>query len=474
MAISSAGIGSGLNVQSIVSQLVAVESQPVKLLQNKSAVLQTKFSAFGQVKSDLSALQDAALGLVNATTWDSKTFTSNNTSAITGTATSTALSSSFSLSVNNLASGQSIKSTALPTTYKAPATGTLSIQLGTWNTDGSFTGGAATAVSVDVTADDSLATIAASINAKSTAAGITATVVTANGNQQLLLRSNSTGAAAGFQVTASAGLEQFGYAATETSPGVFGISGLLTGTQAATDASITIDGVAVTSATNTVADAVPGVTLNLLAKTTTPAQISIGVDKAAIKTKIQTFQDAYNKLNTDLKAQTKYDATTKTGGPLLGDSTVSGLQSMLRSLVGATGPSTSTINRLSNLGLEIQADGSLSTNMTKLDAGLQDTANVKAFFATNTGTSSLNGIAKRIYDFAFAANGIGGTVSTHSTGFQKQIDQNNKSIDAFNTHLASYQKQLLAQYNALDANMAKLNSLSSYVTQQVAQWNKSG
>jgi flagellar hook-associated protein 2 len=146
---------------------------------------------------------------------------------------------------------------------------------------------------------------------------------------------------------------------------------------------------------------------------------------------------------------------------------------MLRSLVGANGPSTSTISRLSDLGLQIQADGSLKTNSTKLDAAMQNTANVKAFFGAAGETAAGDGIARRIYNFAFGANAVGGSISTHSAGFQKAIDQNSTSIDKFNTHIADYQKQLLARYTALDTSMSTLNSLSTFVTAQVAQWNKS-
>jgi flagellar hook-associated protein 2 len=297
-------------------------------------------------------------------------------------------------------------------------------------------------------------------------------VVTNGNTQQLILRGANTGTNSGFQVTTSAGLEQFQYYSAASSI-VQPTQGLLVAPTLATDATLTVEGIPVTSHSNTVVDAVPGVTLNLLTANST-ANVTVSTDKDAIKTKIQAFQDAYNKLNADLKAQTKYDAATKTGGPLLGDGTTVGIQSMLRALVGSNGPAESTIPRLSNLGLEIQSDGSLSTNSTKLDAAMQDPDNVKAFFATNTGTASSNGIAKRIYDFAFGANSVGGSVSSHSAAFQKSIDQNNATIDKFNTHIADYQKQLLAQYTRLDTNMTKLNSLSTFVSQQVAQWNKTG
>lgn len=465
MAISSPGLGSGLDINSIVSQLVAVERQPVKIIQAKVSTLQNKMSVFGQIKSELSSLQDASSALMSSSTWDSKIFSSSDTSAVTGSATSSALSSKFTLEVTSLAVGQSVKTSALASSYTASATGTLNIQLGTW-ASGSFTAGSVASVAVDVTAGQSLSTIAASINAKTASAGVTATVVTSGGTQQLLIRGTGTGAASGFQVSASAGLEALGYSAP-TGAG-------MTQTQAAADAVLSVDGIDITSASNTVSDIVPGVTLNLLAPTTSPVEVGVAVDKTAIKAKIQTFVDSYNKLNTDLKTVTAYNAATKTGGPLLGDTTTTGLQSMLRNLVGSTGPAGTTLGRLSDLGLEIQSDGALKTNSTKLDAALQDPANVKVFFSASTGSAAGNGIAKRIYDFAFGATSVGGSVSTHSTGFQKAIDQNNASIEKFNTRIAAYQKQLLAQYTRLDTNMSSLNSLSTFVSAQITQWNKSG
>ena len=485
MAISSPGLGSGLNVTSIVSQLVAVEQQPVALLQQKGNTLQTKLSVFGQVKSELASLQDAASALMDSSTWASKTFSSDTTAAVTGTATSSALSSAYSVSVGNLAANQSVR-TNFASAYTAPADDTLNIRLGSWNAAGtSFTAGTAAAVSVSVKAGDSLSTIAASINAKSSSAGISATVVTSGSTQQLLIRGTGTGASSAFQIVSTSGASPLAYAATETldaqgqslSPQQYTDSGSgMLQTQAAADASITIDGITVTSPTNTVTDAIPGVTLNLLAKTTSAANISVDSDKTAIKAKIQAFQNAYNTLAADLKTQTAYDATTKIGGPLLGDGTTTGLQTMMRSLIGASGPASSSIGRLSDLGLQIQADGSLSTNSTKLDAALQDVDNVKAFFssASGTGSASGDGIAKRVHDFAFGALGVNGSVTAHSAAFQKSIDQNNTAIDKFNTHIADYQKQLLAQYNQLDTQMGTLSSLSSFVSSQIAQWNKTG
>jgi flagellar hook-associated protein 2 len=369
------------------------------------------------------------------------------------------------------------------TPYSAPKDYTLNIQLGTRVSDiggDTFTAGTASAVPIAVKAGQSLTDIAASINKDSTS-GVVATVINTASGQQLALRGNTSGANAGFRITSTDDTNTFAdglmkealkTGSVPFNPPQYESAGTWATAQYAVDARVKIDGIEITSSTNTIKDAVPGVTLNLLSKTTTAAQISVDVDRTSIKAKIQTFQDAYNKINADLKAQTKYDASTKTAAPLLGDGTTTGLQSMLRSLVGATGPVESSIKRLSDLGLEIQSDGALKSNSTKLDAAMQDTANVKAFFAHNSGTAIGNGIAKRIYDFAFGANATGGSVSSHSTAFQKSIDQNAVAIDKFNTHIADYQKQLLAQYTRLDTNMSTLNSLSTFVSQQVAQWNK--
>ena len=468
MAISSPGIGSGLNITSIVSQLVAVEQQPVRVLQSKGATLQSKLSVFGTVKSDLSALQDAASALVSATTWDSKSIASSATANVTATIGASAMVGSFKVDVGNLATSQTLKFNAFSPAIDPLAEGSLTFQLGTWSgtsfakqTDALNKD--VLSVSVEVKSTDTLTTLASRINSSN--AGVSAVVVSNGSTQQLVLRGSATGTNNGFTVSASAGLEQFQYKTLSTPY-------LMEPATMSTDASFSIEGIPITSHSNTVADAVPGVTLNLLTANSS-STVTVATDKDAIKAKIQAFQDAYNKINTDLKTYTAYNSTTKTGGPLLGDSTTAGLQNMLRTLVGSNGPSTSMIGRLSDLGLQIQADGSLSTKSTTLDAALQNPKNVKEFFSASNGTASDNGIARRIYDFSFGATGIGGSVSTHSAGFQKAIDQNTKAIDKFNAHIEDYQKQLLARYTQLDTSMASLNGLSTFVSAQISQWNKS-
>jgi flagellar hook-associated protein 2 len=476
MAISSAGIGSGLDVQSIVSQLMNLEKQPLTQLQSKASGLQTKMSAYGTVKSALAELQTASSKLLDTSGWKSKVFTSSNTAAATGSATDSALATSFSLKVNDLAKVQSSRSAGVPTGTALGTSGRLDIQLGEWSGT-NFSAGSSAAVSISVADTDTLTDIAGKIN--NAGGGLTAVVVKTGANDQLLLRSNTTGAASGFQVKTfdgsgtaitdgSTGVGKLAYDYSSTSSAFYGMAQ----TQAAQDANIEIDGIVVTTSTNTVANAVPGVTLNLLTETTTPATITVGDDTAAIKTRLEAFQTAFNKVATTLADLTKYDTATKKAGTLQGDSTAVGLQSVLRSMAGASGPSGNTFGRLSEVGLELQRDGTLSLNAAKVEKALKNLPDLNTFFTTTTSAAGVDGVARRFNTFVQQANGVDGDVDGRSKALQSSISRNSKDQEAMNLRLAKRQANLLAQYNALDTKMGTLSSMSSFITQQVAQWNK--
>ncbi len=472
--ISTPGVGSGLDVRSIVTQLVNLEKIPLQQLQTQASSLQTKLSAYGRVKSELSGLQDAAAALLNDSTWQSRTFASNNESAVKGTASATALATSFSVQVNSLAQSQSVRSAALTTGATIGSAGRLEIQIGEW-TGNTFGPGSGAAVSINVAATDTLTDIATKINSGS--AGVTAVVVRNGTEERLMMRGNGTGDAAGFRV------QTFDGANAPITDGTSGVGKLaynygstafygMTATQQAQNASISIDGINVSSATNSVTDAVPGVTLNLLAPTTTATQVTVGADKATAKGKIEAFQAAYNKIASSLAELTKYDAGAKKGAALQGDSTVVGLQSVLKGMLGAAGPAASTTNRLSDMGLELQRDGTLSTNATKLDAALGDLANLKKFFETDSGSATTNGMARRIRDFTRTAVGLDGNIENRNKALKASIDRNTKDQDRVSDRITRTEARLYAQYSRLDANMASLSSLSSFVSQQVAQWSK--
>lgn len=468
MTISSVGVGSGLNVTSIVSQLVAIEKQPLQQLQTKAAKFQTQLSLYGTIKSQVSAMGDAAALLAGASGWNTQKATSSNSAAVGITLGTTAASAALTVSVQQLAQAQATTSAGIAVGTAAGATGSLSIQLGTWS-GATFAAGATAAVAVTVGATDTVSTIAGKINSAN--AGVTATVLSDGTNERLVVRSTSTGAAAGFSIAATGGnaaLSTFGFtnssATAPTAAGMFmGQSGL--------DANLKINGVALTSATNNMTNVIPGVSLQLLQATTASVDITVANDLTVAQKNIQSFVDAYNSLNQTLANSTAYSAATKTGGPLQSDATTMGLQNALRSMLGSSSAG-STFTRLSDVGLERQTDGSLKINQVKLTSAMQNLGNLQNLFTTNNSNGSTNGFGLKVRDFARAMVAFDGQVTSKSAALQGSITRNSNDQDKVNARAAVVEAQLNKQYSALDAQMAQLNGLSSYVTAQLAQWNK--
>lgn len=468
MAISSPGVGSGLDVNSIVTQLVAIEKQPLQPLQTKASTLQTQLSLYGMIQSQVSALGDAADALAQSAGWSAQVATSSNPAAVNVSASSAASSTAFSLSVTQLARAQTTGSqnVGIDTVLGASTdTGNLTIDVGSWAT-GSFVAGGSP-VTVALTGSDTLTTAANKINAAS--AGVTATVLRSGGQERLVFQSSTTGVAAGFRIASSgfSGLDSLSF--TNQSNPLASSSGMVLG-QSGINAVASLNGVGIESASNTLTNVVPGLTLQLAQVTTAPVQITVAQDQTAIQKNIQTFAEAYSTLSTTLTNSTKYVPGGKSGA-LQGDSTTVGLQNLLRSIVGSSSTG-SAYSRLSEVGLEQQADGSLKLNTTKLTASMTDMSNLKNLFATDNSNNATNGFGLKVRDFARGLVKFDGAVVNKSTAIQGAITRNSSEQDRVNQRAALVETQLRKQYSALDAQMAKMNALGSYVTAQLAQWNK--
>lgn len=463
--ISSPGIGSGLDVQKIVSQQVALESKPLEKLESKDTSLKSEISTWGGIKSQLSELQDASQKLMDLSSWNTRALKSSNDDAVTGTAAKGATVGSFAVNVTRLAQAQSTRmASSIPATDTFSA-GRLDISLG----DGSSFG---SAISVDISDGDSLSAIASKINGTANI-GVTATVIkTSDTEQQLVMRSNSTGEAMGFKVQAFNG---GGTAITDgTGLGQLAYNdGVSTGgmmlTQPGLDATATIEGIAITSASNTLTDAVPGLTLNL--QQTGDSTVMVSNDTKPAKDAIDGFVKAYNTIVSNLSNLTKYDAGSKTAGALQGDATAVGLLNTLTNMVGATGPAGTSYSRMSDVGLELQRDGTLTTNTTKLTAALANPTDLKTFFSAAGTTSADTGMARRFYDYAFGATGVSGVVSSRSNALQQSIDRNKGDMDRMQARINKTEERLYKTYSALDGKLASLNAMNSYVTQQISAWS---
>jgi flagellar hook-associated protein 2 len=464
MPISSTGVGSGLDVKSIVTQLVAIERQPLAQLKTKASSIQTQLSVYGKLKSQISALGDAATVLAGAGGWNVQKASSSNATAVGVSVGTTAVASDISVSVQQLARAQTSASLGVTAGVAVGAVGTLNIEVGSWSEDAVPVFAPGTSVPISVVAGDTVSDIANKINSAS--AGVTATVLRDGANERLVIRSSKTGTASGFRLDepADPGIAALGL----TNPSdTVNFSG-----QTALDAKVNINGVDVVSGSNKMVDVIPGVTLQLNQVTTAPAEVTIATDLEVVQKNIQTFVDAYNALNTTISDATKYTAATKTAGPLQGDATTLGLQSALRSMLGS-GSVGSTFSRLSDIGIERQTDGSLKINTVKLTAAQQDLPNLKALFTADNNDATTNGFGLKVRDFARAMVAFDGQVSNKSTALQASIDRNTAEQDRVNDRATRVETQLYKQYSALDAQMAQLNGLSSFVTAQLAVWNKS-
>jgi flagellar hook-associated protein 2 len=468
--ISSPGIGSGLDVQSIVTQLVALERAPLRQLQTQATSFQTKLSTYGTIKSQVAAFGEAAGKLSTPAGWNAVTATSSNVSAISVTAAAGAPATSFTMEVSQLARAQSTASSAVATGTGA-GSGSMTIELGQW-AGASFTPGTATPVSVTINPGaDTLSEIASAINQAD--AGVTATVLRDASGERLLMRSRDTGEANGFRITVAdddgnnsdgAGLSRLAFDAANPAGQTLSQSGQ--------NALATVNNVAINSASNRLTDTLPGMNIQLLQETTLPVEIDVSSDLEAIKANVQAFVDSYNTLSATLSSATRYDAGTRTAGALQGDATAIGLQNALRGMMRSVTGST-PFERLVDVGIEMKTGGQLSVQTAKLDEALSNLNGLKSLFNITTGDVSTEGFGLKAKRFADGLLAVDGLVSNKTAGIQKSIDRNGREQERVNDRAARVEARLLQQYNAMDARVGQLNGLSAFVSQQITLWNKS-
>lgn len=461
--LSSPGIGSGLDIRNIVSQLVELEKRPLQQVQKRTERAQVRLSSMGEIKSRVAALDDALKALTRPSTFREKTLTSGSP-AIGGSAVFTATPATYAVQVNQLAKGQTVQSVAMAAGDPVGA-GTLTLQMGRWN-GASFTADDRGAITIDVTATDTLADVAAKINAAS--APVSASVINDAAGARLVLRSRATGEAEGFRLQASdadgnltdgAGLSRLLYD-PENQPG----AGLALA-QAAQDTVVTIDGVPVRSTNNTIANAIAGVTLNVSAETPAAVNVQIGANPETARKAIGTLVEAFNALDAALADALRYDARTREAGPLQGDSAIVTLQASLRRMLFTPGPDGRT---LSDLGVRLGRDGKLTVDEGRLGAALADAATLETTLA-----EASQGIAVqwRSVTSGLLQQGTG-RLDLKRTALEGEIERLRQQQQRLSDKVARTEERLLAQYSRLDKTVSQLNALNQYVAQQVTQWNK--
>ncbi len=472
-SITSTGIGSGLDVNAIITQLMAIEKQPLNQLQSAQTDLNTQLSAVGKLQSYTSALQDAAGKLTSITLWNTTTATSGDDSAVGVAVSSGAVAGSYAVGVQRLATGQTLTSGVFTNATTPIGAGTMKIELGSWTGNAApddFTAKSGSSpLTIELDDKATLTTVRDRINAAGM--GVTAAIITDANGARLSLRSTATGAENAFRVTASetvddgnaaAGLSALGYAGpAATSP--------MTRFQAAQNALATINGIPVESATNTLDGVADGVTLSLLKVTTADVAVTVTPDDDAVKSAVTDFTKAFNDLAGYIRDQTKYDAANKKAGALQGDRTALSLQAQLRGVINQESTASSVFARLSDIGITMKADGTLDTNSDKLASAIAKRAELRKAFATDGATTAASGFMDRFRDLAAAVLDDAGSLSTRTDSLNAMLKRNQASQDSMQTRLDATEARLRKQYQALDSNMARMSALSAYVSQQFSR-----
>lgn len=451
--ISSTGIGSGLDINGLITRLMTVERQSLSNLDKRESTYTTKISALGSLKSAVAAFQSAAAALVpdigqSATdAYASFSAAVADTSIASATATTDAVAGAYSLEVSALAQSHRLVSPAgaYATSSAAIATGTLTIATGSSSTD--------------IVIDSSNATLAGLRDAINDAdAGVSATIVTGTNGAQLLISADEPGASN--KITLS-GLTGFDFDGT-TETGTLS-QAAADGGQAAQDAALTLNGIPVTSSSNSVSDALDGVTITLKAVTTSPTTLTVTRDTTTELTDgVEAFVKAYNDVVKQYKDLGYFNEATKTAGPLNGDYTLRLVQTRLRStLFGSLDGLTGSIETLAQIGVTTQADGTLALDSADLEAAIASNYGDVAEFVS-TLADAVDTTADTLLDSE------DGTITSATDNLNQMIDGIDDRRTALENRLTQVEARYRRQFSALDSYVASMNSTSAYLQQQLA------
>ena len=451
-SISSLGIGSGLDLSGLLDDLESAEQEKLTPIVSQQQSYKTKLSAFGTLESSLTALRDAATKLS-----DPETFTAVKNSmtgdAVTASTTGDAVAGRYQVSVSKLAQAQSLASGGqADKDANLGMTGTLK-----------FTVGSGEDFNVAVEDGNTLEDLRDAINAQK--GGVTASIVNDGSDTpyRLVLSSDATGTDS--QITIDGDSDAldaaFGFNSTaaDGSPGTDGMEQKVS----AQDAELTVNGISITSQSNTVEGALQGVTLNLTSTTESAETLSVSKDTESMTKAVKAFVDAYNSFQSTADNLTSYDSESDTAGTLLGNSTMRSIESRLRSVLSYS-DSEGTFSMLSDLGIERQLDGTLKVDDDKLsDAITSDSDAVSQFFS---GADGKNGLVANIDETMGSILDDGGLLQAATDGIDTTLSRLDDRYTRMQESIDATVERYRTQFASLDSLVAQMNSTSSYLTQQ--------
>lgn len=436
--IGSTGLGAGFDVQALVDQIITAERGPVRLLQTQQIHFNAQAAALTSLQTKLTALKDKVTALHDPLgPFSAKAVVSSIESLVRAAADSSAVAAAHTVVVSSLATVASYYTGALANSSTAFSTGSFDIAVG---------GGAPTTVTVDAT-NNTLDGLAAHIN--SLGIGALASVVTDASGARLSLQSTTTGAPGDLLLANNS----TGLTFTKSVTGA--------------NASLTVDGIPISSTTNTVSGAVAGLTFTLVgAAPGTSVNISVAPDNKKARAAVDEFVTAYNALVSDINSQFAFNAATKSAGALSGDSGVRSLQQSLLTGISYSFAGTGGFDNLAALGIEVLNDGTLRADSTKLDAALESNfAAVQNFFQ-----ASATGFAVKFSaDLLAVADTSTGVIALSLTGVQNAQTTVLDQIRAFDDRLATRRQSLLEQLSRVNAQLQLLPVVLQQINQQLSR-----
>ena len=451
------GIGSGLDIKSIVKSMVEAETAPkASQLGRLEKTTEAKFSALGQLQSALGNFQTAMKDLNKMALFDNRTATSSNNAALTATTEKTALPGSYRVEVESLATSSKVTTQALDKDFKASADGSLTIKLGAEDEG---------AVTVAIKQDATLVEMRDALNEQLKDKGITANIVNnpSTGKSQLVLSSNETGSGKDIIVEGSGGVAELSIASSNKAEN--GLAGSLA---VAANAKFSIDGLQLESASNTIEDAIPDVTFTLKGTTEAnkPLTVTVGQDDKGVKEQLKKFVDSYNDF---MKLSNKLTSVTKVGddkapvvGGLVGDSTVRNLVNTMRSELGNVADNSGELRVLADLGITTQKDGTLKLDDDKLKSVLETNFDaVGKFFAGE------DGLMSRMDNRISGYTGKDGIIGSRQKSLETTLSGIEDQTAKLKLRSVQVEARLFKQFNAMDALVGQLNSTSQQLLQSL-------
>jgi flagellar hook-associated protein 2 len=450
--ITAAGIGSGLDVESIVTQLVALERIPLDNLESDASLIQAQISAYGTLKSKVAEFESAMDALGSADKFKLFAASSSVESVLTANADSAAAAGTYEVNVVALAERDKYRTAAYTDSNTVVGEGTLTIGVGADSFD----------VVID-SSNSSLSAIRDAINSAADNAGVTASIVTDDSGASLIISSDDTGLDNALTITVAGDSD-----ANDTDAA--GLSALatsnLTALSTAVDAQVEIDnsggnGFTFSSSSNTFTDALDGVTFT--AESLGSSTLSINRDDEAILEAVNEFADAYNELRDEISTQRQ--------GQLEADGTLLSIErAILEVLNSGSAITGSSYSYLSEIGITTDDSNNLVVDSTELQAAI--TSDFDSF--VNLFAAADEGYAARFESLASSLQDENGLIDAREDGLADELDRNEEAQARFEVRLESIEARIRAQFTALDTLVSQLNNTGNFLTQQLANISSIG